>query len=101
MQDTELILYNPIVVFYKISITYTKSDILSTISIRIRIGFFSGQIPQTPKNIEQIKKVDEFISLFGQYTLDIAKLTLLYITLKGIELAIIDCIVLNCINTKL
>ncbi len=61
---TGLILYDPSVVFNKISIPNTEKDTLPTTSIPLRTRFFSGQIPPTQGNIEQIEEVDELISLF-------------------------------------
>ena len=98
---TGLIPYDPSVVFNKISTPNTEKDTLPTASTPLRTRFFSGQIPLTPGNIEQVEEVDELISLFRNQTLDSPKLTLLHKTLKAARLAMADRIVLNRTNTEL
>lgn len=63
--------------------------------------FFSGQIPPTPGNVEQVSEVEELVSLFCYQTLDFLKLTLLHKILKAARLAIADRVVLNRTNTEL
>ncbi len=53
LQATRFIPYNPSSIFEKILANHTDSDTLSNASIPIQTCFFSGQIPQTPANIEQ------------------------------------------------
>ncbi len=77
------------------------SGTLSSASTPIQTRFFSGQIPPTPGNIEQVLEVEEFISLFCHQTLNSPKLTMLHKTLKAARLAMADRIVMNCINTEL
>ena len=61
---TKLVSYNPFVVFNKISTKHTESDTLPSGGTPIRTLFFLGQIPSSPRNIEQVDEVDELISLF-------------------------------------
>ena len=49
----------------------------------IKTRFFSGVIPPTPGNMEQVAEVEELVS-------DLPKLTLLYKTLKAARLAMTD-----------
>ena len=53
----------------------------------IQTRFFSGVVPPTPDNVEQVAKVEKFVSLFQHQMLDLPKLTLLYKTLKAARLA--------------
>ena len=104
---TGLIPYNPTVVFQKLSVhanDTSASKIDNTgadLSTPLRTRFFSGAIPQTPGNIEQVTEIEELISLFRHQTLDSPKLTLLHKTLKAARLAMADRIVLNRTNTEL
>lgn len=66
-----------------------------------KCGGFSGQMPQTPGNVEQVSEVEELISPFRHQTLNSPKLTLLHKTLKAARLAMADRTVLNCTNTEL
>ena len=91
---TCLIPCNPSAFFDKIPASHTDSSPTQT-------RFFSGQIPPTPGNIEQVSEMEELISLFRHQTLDSPKLTLLHKTLKAARLAMADCIVLNRTNTEL
>ena len=67
----------------------------------LQTRFFSGAIPQIPRNIEQIMEIKELISLFRNQTLDLPKFNLLYKTLKAASLTVSNIIVLNCINIEL
>ncbi len=93
--------YNLSSVFDKISASHTDSGISASASTPIRTPFFSGQIPLTPGNIEQVSEVEELISLFCHQTLDSPKFTLLHKTLKAARLAMADRILLNYTNTEL
>ncbi len=66
----------------------------------IQTRFFSGAIPPTPGNIEQVTEVEELISLFQDQTLDLPKLILLHTTLKAARLAMADGVILTRTNTK-
>lgn len=66
-----------------------------------RTRFFSGVIPPTPRNVEQVTDVEDLISLFRYQTLDSPKLILLHKTLKAARLAMADRIVLNRTITEL
>ena len=100
-QATGLIPYNLSIIFDKISTNYTKCNTIPSTNTLIHIRFFSDQISQTPRNIEKIEEIEEFILLFCYQTLDFLKLTLLYKTLKAARLAMTDRVVLNCTNTEL
>ncbi len=67
----------------------------------IQTRFFSGAIPPTPGNIEQVTEVEELVSLFRDQTLDSPKLILLHKTLKAARLAMADRVILNRTNTEL
>lgn len=66
---------------------------LFTTSITICIRHFSHQITS---KIKEVDKVDEFIFLFCNQTIDLPKLNLLHKILKVARLAISDYIILNC-----
>ena len=70
-------------------------------STLLQTRFFSGAIPQTPGNIEQVTEIEELISRFQNQTLDSPKLTLLHKTFKAARLAMADRVVLNRTNTEL
>ncbi len=104
---TVLIPYNPLVVFQKIMV-YSKDNLASDIdntgassNTPIQTQFFSGAIPRTPKNIEQVTEVEELVSLFRDQTLDSPKFILLNKTLKAARLAMADTVIRNCTNTDL
>lgn len=61
---------------------------------------FLGQIPLTPRNVEQIFEVKKLVSLFCHQTLDFSKLILLHKILKVTRLAIANRVILNCTNTE-
>ena len=67
----------------------------------IQTRFFSGAIPPTPGNIEQVTEVEELVSLFRDQTLDSPKLILLHKTLKAARLAMADRVILNRSNMEL
>ncbi len=99
---TGLVPYNPSTVFQKLSAsTNTANNTLFSTNTPIRIRFFSGQIPPTPGNVEQVTEVEELLSLFRHQTLDSPKLTLLHKTLKAGRLAMADSVILNRTNTEL
>ncbi len=64
----------------------------------IQTRFFSGAIPATPGNTEQVTEV---VSFFQDQTLDSLKLILLHKTLKAARLAMSDGVILNRTNTEL
>ena len=99
---TGLVLYNPSTIFQKLSAGINTAN--NTFTQRQYINsniFFSGQIPPTPRNVEQVTEVEELVSLFSHQTLDSSKLTLLHKTLKAARLAIADRVILNRTNTEL
>ena len=67
---TGLILYNPTVVFQKLSVyvnntlTFRMDNTGADLSMPLQTRFFSRAIPQTPGNIEQVTEIEELISLF-------------------------------------
>ncbi len=67
----------------------------------IQTRFFSGAIPTTSGNIEQVTEVEELVLLFWHQTLDSPKLIPLHKTLKEARLAMSDGAILNRINTEL
>ena len=81
--------------------TNSADNTLPGATTPIRTRFFLGQIPSTPRNVEQILEVKELVSLFSYQTLDSPKLIFLHKILKAARLAIADCVVLNCTNTEL
>lgn len=74
---------------------------MELVLIRLYRRFFSGAVPPTPGNVEQVAEVEELVSLFRHQTWDLPKLTLLYKTLKAARLAMADRVVLNRTNTEL
>lgn len=99
---TGLIPYNPSAVFRKLSAsTNTDNDTSPNVNTPIQTRFFSGQIPPTPGNIEQVSEIEELVSLFRHQTLDSPKLAILHKTLKAARLAMADRVVLSRTNTEL
>lgn len=104
---TRLILYNPTVVFQKLSVHANNISISRMDNTRagsstfLQTRFFLVAILQTPGNIEQVTEIEELILLFQNQTLDLPKLTLLHKTFKAAMLAMADRVVLNCTNTEL
>ncbi len=102
----ELILYNPTVVFQKLSINANNtsaSDIENTgasSNTLLQTWFFSEVIPPIPGNVKQVTEIEELISLFQLQTLNSPKLTILHKTLKAARLAITDRVVLSRTNTE-
>ena len=93
--------YNPSTVFQKLSAgTNTANNTLPSANIPIRIRFFSGQIPPTSENVEQVTEVEELVSVFRHQTLDSPKLTVLHKTLKTARLAIADCVILKIVSIR-
>lgn len=73
---TGLIPYNPAVVFQKISVD-SKDKLAPDVNATgassntpIQTHFFSGAIPPTLGNVEQITEVEKLVSLFRDQTLD-------------------------------
>lgn len=99
---TGLVPYNPSVVFQKLSIgSNSAANTLPGANTPIRMRFFSGQIPPTPGNVEQVSEVEELVSLFRHQTLDSPKLTLLHKILKAARIAMANRVVLTRTNTEL
>ena len=102
-----LIPYNLTVVFQK-NLIHSKNNSISAIdntgassNTPIQTRFFSGAIPPTPENIDQVTEIEEFVSFFQDQTLDLPKLILLYKTFKAAILALTDWIIINLTNTEL
>lgn len=72
-QATRLISYNLSIVFDKISTNQTECDTVASISTPIFTRLFLGQIPPIPRNMKQMKEVEELISLFCHQTLNSPK----------------------------
>ena len=70
----------------------------ASLNTLIQAGFYSGVIPTTPGNVEQVTEIEELISSFPHQTLHTPKLTLLHKTLKAAKLAMADRVVLNDTN---
>lgn len=106
-QATELIPFNPNMVFNKFSIyinkvlTLNKNIDEASSNTLIQIQFFSRIIPLITGNMKQVAEVEVLVLLFQHQILDYPKLTFLYKTLKAARLVIIDRVVLNPTNTKL
>ena len=106
-QATGLLPYNSAIVFQKLSVyeddlsASNKDNTGAGLNTSIQAGFYSGVIPPTPENVEQVTKIEELISLFRHHILDMPKHTLLHKTLKSARLAMADRVVLNCNNTDL
>ena len=67
---TGLILYNPTVVFQKLSVHANNTsasrmdNTRASSSTSLQTRFFSGAIPQPPGNIEQVTEIEELILMF-------------------------------------
>ncbi len=103
---TGLIPYNPAVVFQKLSIrpeqtSTTSSSTDNTLNTPLQTRYFTGQIPPTPANIQEVSEIEELVSLFRNQTLDSPKFTILHKTLKAARRAMADRVILNRTNTEL
>lgn len=58
-------------------------------------------VSQTPENVDQVGQMDDLIVQFCNQTLDTPKLALFSKFIKGVKLAMADCIILNTTNAEL
>ena len=78
-----------------------KKQVLSSVSTLSECLPLDTIVPQTPRNIDQVRRINDLIVQFCNQTLDTPKLALFSKLIKGAKHAMADCIILNTTNAEL
>lgn len=82
-------------------LAFNKDNIGAGSITPIQAQFYSGVIPLIFGNVESVTEIEEVITLFWYYTLNLLKFILLHKTLEETKFVMADSVVLNYTNTDL